>query len=215
MLLEVTQRLGANTGSGYAPPLPKILPVTLVPCPAFSGGSGSEVGTPHVHDSGGEAQQAAVSVGPVHPGGRGGEAVLLVGAGQQVEGSVLQVSRLLDKLSIQDEVRGSCRGQGAEFNIKENSNFDIAFPKKFKNQGGQLYYPQGNSVRFAISGVPFKQTSTYLCVFGFGLTFDTRDSCGPVISSPGTVDVGVPATMLDGHLVADAVTSTQNHLAGT
>lgn len=89
--------------------------MTLVPCPTFSGGSGSEVGAAHVHDTGGEAQQAAVSVGPVHPGGRGRQAVLLISAGQQVEGSVLQVGRLLDELSIQDKVRSGCRGQGSEF----------------------------------------------------------------------------------------------------
>lgn len=66
-------------------------PVTLVPCPALPGGPGSEVGAAHVHDAGGEAQQAAVSVGPVHPGGRRGQAVLLVGADEQVERSVLHV----------------------------------------------------------------------------------------------------------------------------
>lgn len=92
--------------------------MTLVPCPAFSAGSGSEVGPAHVHDTGGEAQQAAVSVGPVHPGGRGGQAVLLISAGEQVEGPVLQVGRLLDELSVQDEVRSSCRSQRSEFNSK-------------------------------------------------------------------------------------------------
>lgn len=84
---------------------PVPLPVTLVPGPAFSAGSGLEVGAAHVHDAGGEAQQAAVSVGPVHPGGGGGQAVLLVGAGQEVQRPVLQVGRLLDQLSVQDQVR--------------------------------------------------------------------------------------------------------------
>lgn len=84
--------------------------MTLVPCPAFSGGSGSEVGAAQVHDAGGESQEAAVSIGPVHPGSGGGEAVLLVSTGQQVEGSVLQVGRLLDELGIQHEVRSSCSG---------------------------------------------------------------------------------------------------------
>ncbi len=88
--------------------------MTLVPCPAFSGGSGSEVGAAHVHDAGGEAQQAAVSVGPVHPGGRGGQAVLLISTGQQVEGSVLQVGRLLDELGIQHKVGSSYRDQDAK-----------------------------------------------------------------------------------------------------
>ena len=88
-----------------------LLPVTLVPCPALSGGLGPEVGAAHVHDAGGEAQQAAVSVGPGHSGGRGRQAVLLIGAGQQVEGAVLQVGRLLDQLSIQDQVGSSCRAR--------------------------------------------------------------------------------------------------------
>lgn len=80
-----------------------------MPCPAFSGGSWSEVGKTQVHDAGGEAKQAAVSVGPVHSGGGGGQAVLLVGAGQQVEGSILQVGRLLDELGIDYKVRSSCK----------------------------------------------------------------------------------------------------------
>lgn len=85
--------------------------MTLVPCPGLSGSSRSEVGTAHVHDTGGEAQQAAVSIGPVHPGGRGGQAVLFISASQQVKGSVLKVGRLLDKLGIQDKVRRSYRNQ--------------------------------------------------------------------------------------------------------
>lgn len=88
-----------------------LLPVTLVPCPVLSGGLGPEVGAAHVHDAGGEAQQAAMSVGPGHSGGRGRQAVLLIGAGQQVEGAVLQVGRLLDQLSIQDQVGSSCRAR--------------------------------------------------------------------------------------------------------
>lgn len=84
--------------------------MALVPCPALSASPGAEVGTTQVHDAGGEAQQTAVSVGPVHPGSRGRQAVLLVGAGQQVEGAVLEVGGLLDELRVQDEVRGGCRG---------------------------------------------------------------------------------------------------------
>lgn len=88
--------------------------MTLVPCPAFPGGSGSEVGAAHVHDAGGEAQQAAVSVGPVHPGRGRRQAVLLIGAGQQVEGSVLQVGRLLHELGVHYEVRSGCGGSRAK-----------------------------------------------------------------------------------------------------
>ena len=84
-----------------------VLPVTLMPRPALSGGPGPEVGAAHVHDTGGEAQQAAVSVGPVHPGSRGGQAVLLISAGQQVERSVFQIGCLLDQLGIQNKIR--CR----------------------------------------------------------------------------------------------------------
>ena len=91
------------------PPLP--IPVTLVPCPALSCGPGSEVGAAQVHDAGGEAQQAAVAVGPVHPGGRRGQAVLLVGAGQQVQRPVLQVGCLLHQLGVQDQVWGRCGQQ--------------------------------------------------------------------------------------------------------
>ena len=102
------------SGSGYEAFLPSVLPVTLVPRPALSAGTGSEVSAAHVHDTGGEAQQAAVSIGPLHSGGRGGQAVLFVSAGQQVEGSVLQVGCLLDKLGIQYKVRSSCGGQDSE-----------------------------------------------------------------------------------------------------
>lgn len=52
-----------------------------------------------------------MAVGPVHPGGRGRQAVLLVGAGQHVEGPVLQVGRLLDELGVQDQVRSGCTGR--------------------------------------------------------------------------------------------------------
>lgn len=65
------------------------LPVTLVPCPAVPCRLGPEVGAAEVHDAGGEAQQAPVAVGPVHPSCGRGEAVLLVGASQKMEGSVL------------------------------------------------------------------------------------------------------------------------------
>ena len=88
--------------------------MALVPGPGLPGGPGSEVGAAQVHDAGGEAQQAAVAVGPGHAGGRGGQAVLLVGAGQQVEGPVLQVGRLLHQLGVQNQVRGRCGGRGVE-----------------------------------------------------------------------------------------------------
>ena len=87
--------------------------MTLVPRPAFSGGSGLEVSAAKIHDTGGEAQEAAVSVGPAHPGSRGGQAVLLVSASQQVERPVLQVCRLLDQLGVQHKVRSGCRGHNS------------------------------------------------------------------------------------------------------
>lgn len=59
----------------------------------------------------------------------------------------------------------------------------------------------------------------YLCgcahvLAGFGLTLCTGDSRSSTIASSGAVDVRVSATLLDGHLIADAVSSAQNHLSG-
>lgn len=48
----------------------------------------------------------------------------------------------------------------------------------------------------------------------FGLTLYTRDPCSFAVSSSGTVDVCISATLLDRHLSADAVSPTQQHLAG-
>lgn len=81
------------------------LPVTLVPGPALLGRFGSEIRAAEVHDPGGEAEQPPVSIRPVHPGRRRGQAVLLVGTGQQMEGPVLQVGRLLDQLRVQNQIR--------------------------------------------------------------------------------------------------------------
>lgn len=102
------------------------LPVTLVPNPTFSSGPGTKVSPTHVHDAGGETQQAAVSIGPVHPGSRGGQTVLLIGTSEQVERSILQVSRLLDKLGINYKVGSSCRGQKSEFTLQ-------SLPNKYKH----------------------------------------------------------------------------------
>lgn len=96
--------------------------MTLVPNPAFSGGPGTEVSPTHVHDARGETQQAAVSIGPVHPGGRGGQTVLLIGTGEQMERSILQVGCLLDKLGINYKVGSSCRGQDSEFILQPSKN---------------------------------------------------------------------------------------------
>lgn len=85
-----------------------------MPGPAFPAGSGSEVSAAEVHDARGEAQQAAVSVGPVHPGGGGRQAVLLVSTGQEVQWSILQVGRLLDQLGVKDQVRGGCGGGSSQ-----------------------------------------------------------------------------------------------------
>ena len=103
--LEVGLQVGLS-GAG--------LPVTLVPGPALPGGLGPEVGAAQVHDAGGEAQQAAVAVGPGHQRRRRRQAALLVGAAQQVQRSVLQVGRLLHQLGVQHQVRGGCRGGGLE-----------------------------------------------------------------------------------------------------
>lgn len=148
--------------------------MTLVPNPAFSGGPGTEVSPTHVHDARGETQQAAVSVGPVHPGSRGGQTVLLIGTSEQVEGSVLQVGCLLNKLGIDHKVGSSCRNQKTEFTV-------------------QSFH-----------------TMAYLQVSG--LTFYTGNSCCSAVSSSWTVDVCVSATLLDRHLSADAVSSTEHHL---
>lgn len=54
-------------------------PVALVPDPGVAASLGAEVGPAVVVDLGGEAEQAAVPVGPVGQAGRAGEAVLLGG----------------------------------------------------------------------------------------------------------------------------------------
>lgn len=96
--------------------------MALVPGPTFSAGSGPEVGLAEVHDARGEAQQAAVSVGPVHPGGGGGQTVLLISTGEEVQRSILQVGRLLHKLSVQDQVRSGCRGGSSTVSYAHDQN---------------------------------------------------------------------------------------------
>lgn len=92
--------------------------MTLVPGPALSAGFGLEVSAAEVHDARGEAQEATVSVGPVHPGGGGGQAVLFISAGEEVERSILQVGRLLDELSIEDKVGSGCGGTSAQLIVQ-------------------------------------------------------------------------------------------------
>lgn len=94
------------------------LPVTLVPGPTLSAGFGLEVGAAEVHDARGKAQEATVSVGPVHPGGGGGQTVLFISTGEEVERSILQVGRLLDELSIEDKVGSGCGGTSARLIVK-------------------------------------------------------------------------------------------------
>lgn len=72
-----------------------------------------EVGPTDVVDLGGEAEQPAVSVGPVGLGCRLGQAVLLGGTVEHVQGAILDVNRLLDQGGIQDQVRRRWGG-GAE-----------------------------------------------------------------------------------------------------
>ena len=86
--------------------------MTLVPDPGLAGGAGAEVGPPHVVDARGESEQPAVPVGPVHASGGGRQAVLFVGAGEQVQRPILQVGRLLDQLSVDHQVGGRWSGGG-------------------------------------------------------------------------------------------------------
>ena len=44
------------------------------------------------------------------------------------------------------------------------------------------------------------------------LTLHTGDTGGSSLSSSGAVEVGIPATLLDGHLGTDAVSSTKNQI---
>lgn len=71
------------------------LPVALVPNPAVASCLGTKVGPAQVVDLRGEAQEAPVSVGPVHAVGRLGEAVFLMGTVQLAEWAVLQVGCVL------------------------------------------------------------------------------------------------------------------------
>ena len=83
------------------------LRVAGVPHPGVAAGFGTEVGAADVVDLGGEAEQAAVAVGPVGLGRGLGEAVLLRGAVKHVQGPVLDVHRLLNQRGVQDQVGGS------------------------------------------------------------------------------------------------------------
>lgn len=82
------------------------LPVTGVPDPRVPPGLRLKVGPADVVDLGGEAEQAAVSVGPVGLGCRFGQAILLGSAVEHVQRAILDVNRLLDQRGVQDQVRG-------------------------------------------------------------------------------------------------------------
>ena len=82
------------------------LPVAGVPDPRVTPCFGLEVSPADVIDLGREAEQTSVSVRPVGFGCRLGQAVLLCGAVEHVQGAILDVNRLLDQLGIQDKVRG-------------------------------------------------------------------------------------------------------------
>ena len=86
--------------------------MALVPNPAVASRLGTKVCPAQVVDLGGEAQEAAVSVGPVHAVSGLGEAVLLVGAVQLAERAVLQVGRLLHQLGIHHQVRSTWAAEG-------------------------------------------------------------------------------------------------------
>lgn len=113
------------TNAIYRPamPMPKgvqCLPMAFVPDPGVASQLGPEVGTADVVDEGGEAQQAAVAVGPVGPGRRLGQAVLLRRTVQHVQWTVLDVRRLLHQQSVQDQVRGRCTGRKERQNRHRN-----------------------------------------------------------------------------------------------
>ena len=80
------------------------VPVAGVPHPGVAPGLGSEVGPADVVYLGGEAEQPAVAVGPVGLGGRLGEAVLLGGAVEHVQRTVLDVDARLHQGRVQDQV---------------------------------------------------------------------------------------------------------------
>lgn len=82
------------------------IPVTGVPDPRVPPGLRLKVGPADVVDLGGEAEQAAVSVGPVGLGCRFGQAILLGSAVEHVQRTILDVNRLLDQRGVQDQVRG-------------------------------------------------------------------------------------------------------------
>lgn len=85
-------------------------PVALVPSPGMAPHPRSEIGSSQVVDLGGEAEEAAVAIGPLHGVGRAGQAALLVGTVQQPQGPVLQVGCLLHQLGVHHQVWGVCRG---------------------------------------------------------------------------------------------------------
>lgn len=89
--------------------------MTVVPDPVLAVGFGPEVGLAVVVDLGGEAQEAAVGVGR-DGAGRGGQAVLLVGALEHKHGPVLHVGGLLHHLRVQHQVWSSC-GQTEEIYV--------------------------------------------------------------------------------------------------
>lgn len=84
-----------------------VVAVTGVPDPGVPSGLRFEVGPADVVDLGGEPEQTSVSVRPVGLGSRFGQTVLLGSAVEHVKRSVLDVNRLLDQRSVQDQIRGS------------------------------------------------------------------------------------------------------------
>lgn len=79
-----------------------------VPDPRVAPGLRLEVSPTNVVDLGGEAEQPAMSVGPVGLGCRLGQAVLLGSTVEHVQGPILDVNRLLDQAGVQDQVRRRC-----------------------------------------------------------------------------------------------------------
>lgn len=89
----------------YARHEQRVSPVTLMPDPGVVRGPRPEVRLAFVVDLGGEAEKAAVGAG-VGVVSATGQTVFLLGALQNVHGSVLQVGGLLHHLGIKDQVWG-------------------------------------------------------------------------------------------------------------
>lgn len=112
--------------------------MALMPDPGLVSSHRPKVRLAVVVDLGGEAEKASVGVG-VGFFGAGGQTVLLLGALQRVQGSVLQVGGLLHNLSIEDQVWGRWAGKIIKGQIEISHGFSLignkynTFYKKYIN----------------------------------------------------------------------------------